>query len=94
MDTAGRLRQETKERTIYKEATGEFNFRLMRRGLNSHRLSSVTMTHEEKEHLGKLAMGVFIEASNHGKTFQEAMLSVYLTGLENGVEVFKSGASK
>ena len=61
-----------------------FDFRLMRRGLKSRTLTRITMPIETKECLGGLAASVFTEASNAGQTFQEALLAVYMTGLENG----------
>jgi len=62
----------------------EFDFRLMRRGMKPRSLDRVTVGIEAKECLGALAIDVFMCASNSGATFQEALLAVYLTGLENG----------
>ena len=62
----------------------DFDFRLMRRRLKPRDLDHVTMPPGAKEALGGHAIGVFTAASNAGATFQEAMLAVYLTGLENG----------
>jgi hypothetical protein len=62
----------------------EFDFRLMRRGMKPRNLERVNAEFEVKESLGKLAIDVFMCASNSGATFQEALLAVYLTGLENG----------
>ena len=61
-----------------------FDFRLMRRGMKPRTLTRLTMPIETKECLGGLATSVFMEASNAGQTFQEALLAVYMTGLENG----------
>lgn len=64
--------------------TDAFDFRLMRRGMKPRTLTRLTMPIETKECLGGLATSVFTEASNAGETFQEALLAVYVTGLENG----------
>jgi len=61
-----------------------FDFRLMRRGMKPRTLTRLTMPIETKQCLGGLATSVFTEASNAGQTFQEALLAVYMTGLENG----------
>jgi hypothetical protein len=61
-----------------------FDFRLMRRGMKPRTLTRLTMPLGTKECLGGLATSVFTEASNAGQTFQEALLAVYMTGLENG----------
>ena len=67
-----------------KQVPDTFDFRLMRRGLLPRTLTRLIMPFETKECLGKLASSVFTEASNAGQTFQEALLAVYMTGLENG----------
>jgi hypothetical protein len=47
-----------------------------------------------KEHLGNLAFDVFTRASNTGCAFHEAILSVYLTGLENGMQAERESGRK
>lgn len=61
-----------------------FDLRLMRRGMRPATMERIKMPHGLKEDLGELAIDVFTAASNAGQTFQEALLAVYLTGLENG----------
>ena len=64
--------------------TKEFDFRLMRRGLKPHNLDRAQINADDKCALGSVAVDVFMCASNAGATFQEALLAVYLTGVENG----------
>ena len=61
-----------------------FDLRLMRRGMRPSSLERIKLPPGLKEDLGELAIDVFTAASNAGQTFQEALLAVYLTGLENG----------
>lgn len=61
-----------------------FDFRLMRRGMRPATMERIKMPHGLKEDIGAIAIDVFTAASNAGQTFQEALLAVYLTGLENG----------
>ena len=62
-----------------------FDFRLMRRGMRPRGLDRVVIGREMKESLGEVAVEVFTVASNAGQTFQEALLAVYLTGMENAL---------
>lgn len=72
-----------------------FDFRLMRRGMRPATMERIKLPPGLKEDLGELVINVFTAASNAGQTFQEALLAVYLTGLENGhaasQEAFKDG---
>lgn len=60
-----------------------FDLRLMRRGMKPRDLDRIHIPPDTKECLGEIAVGVFTSASNAGNTFQEALLAVYLTGLQN-----------
>jgi len=62
----------------------KFDFRLQRRGLVPRSTEKITLPEGAKEHLGALALDIFIHASNHGQVFQEALLAVYLSGLNHG----------
>jgi|694.fasta_scaffold133884_2 hypothetical protein len=61
------------------------DWQLMRRGMKPYGLDRVVMPDGMKGHLGNLAFDVFTKATNTGCAFHEAILSVYLTGLENGM---------
>ena len=71
-----------------------FDFRLMRRGMSPHGLEVARIGHENKEALGSIALGVFTAASNAGATFQEALLAVYITGIENGSSAQKESVNE
>jgi hypothetical protein len=62
----------------------ELDFRLMRRGMTPRNMQRGPIDHDLKDGLGRIALSVFIDCSNAGVPFQEALLAVYLTGLENG----------
>jgi hypothetical protein len=62
----------------------DFDFRLLRRGLIPISMESIKISAEEKKQYIDLALDIFVEASNHGQVFQEALLAVYLSGLNNG----------
>lgn len=62
----------------------DFDHRLRRRGLTPFNMDRVRIEPELKTALGKIAMDIFIDASNSGAAVQEAVLAVYLSGLENG----------
>ncbi len=61
-----------------------FDFRLMRRGMKPYKMDELMLGAEMKEDMGKLAMEIFIDASNSGCSFQEAILSVYISGVHHG----------
>lgn len=63
--------------------TRHFDFRLMRRGMKPRDLERIVLPKDMKEFLGELSVDVFTAASNAGLTFQEALLAVYLSGMEN-----------
>ena len=65
--------------------TADFSFRLARRGLRPASMDRLELPSGSKEHLGALALDIFIHASNHGQVFQESLLAVYLSGLNHGV---------
>ena len=71
-----------------------FDFRLMRRGMRPSTLERINLPPGAKEDLGELALDVFAAASNAGQTFQEALLAVYLTGLENGQAAAKEAKNE
>ena len=68
-----------------------FDFRLARRGLVPRSQERVKLTEGTKEHLGALALDIFTQASNHGQVFQEALLAVYLSGLNHGAAILSDG---
>jgi hypothetical protein len=48
------------------------------------RMSSMTIDDETKETVTALALSIFTDCVNGGKTFQDTILAVYLSGLQNG----------
>ena len=56
------------------------------RGLNRTPLemSSVVLDNETLEALTGIALSIFTDCANAGKTFQEALLAVYISGVEHG----------
>lgn len=47
-------------------------------------MSRIGLDDETKDRLTIVALSVFTDCVNGGKTFQDAILAVYMTGLENG----------
>lgn len=50
------------------------------------RMSSMAIDEETKDAVTALALSIFTDCINSGKTFQDTILAVYLSGLENGSE--------
>lgn len=48
-------------------------------------MTAVTMTHEQSEAMQKIALSIFADCSNRGLAFSDALVAVYLSGLEHGV---------
>jgi hypothetical protein len=48
------------------------------------RMTALELEHELKAGLTDIALSVFTDCVNSGKTLQDAILAVYLTGIENG----------
>lgn len=49
--------------------------------------SKALFTREQCHCATKIAVETFTAAVNHGSTFQDALLTIYLTGLENGATI-------
>jgi hypothetical protein len=47
-------------------------------------MSSVVLDNETLEALTGIALSIFTDCANAGKTFQEALLAVYISGVEHG----------
>jgi hypothetical protein len=47
-------------------------------------MSSVVLDHEILEALTGVALSIFTDCANAGKTFQDALLAVYISGVEHG----------
>lgn len=48
-------------------------------------MSAVTLTPEQSEVLQRIALSIFTDCSNRGVAFSDALMAVYLSGLEHGV---------
>ncbi len=62
-----------------------FDSRMMRRGRAPVKMSTVRLDPETKERLLSIVVGIFTDCSNVGVPFHEALLAVYISGLENGL---------
>ena len=47
-------------------------------------MKAMVMDHEMKAGLTEIALSIFTDCVNSGKTFQDSILAVYLSGIENG----------
>jgi hypothetical protein len=47
-------------------------------------MSSVVLDNETLEALTGIALSIFTDCANAGKPFQEALLAVYISGVEHG----------
>ena len=44
---------------------------------------------EEVEALTRIALGIFADMTNAGRSFQDALLAIYLSGLQHGVAALR-----
>jgi hypothetical protein len=49
-------------------------------------MTSLAMDAELRMGLEKIALGIFVDASNAGLPFQRALLAVYLSGIDHGAK--------
>ena len=49
-------------------------------------MSAIQVDDETKTRATEFALSIFTDCINSGKTFQDALLAIYLSGLENGIE--------
>lgn len=61
------------------------SIRALRGGRKPAGMSSVMLPRDSHEILTNLAIGVFVDCVNSGKSFQDAILAVYMTGAENAL---------
>lgn len=55
------------------------------RGLSTPiNMASITLTPEQSEAMQRIALGIFADCSNRGLAFSDALMAVYLSGLEHG----------
>ena len=59
-------------------------------GVRPHGMTLKRLTQDESRFLQQQAIGIFIAMTNAGRTFQDALAAIYLSGIEHGV----SGANK
>ena len=52
-------------------------------------MTAIAIKDELKHDITKIALSIFSDCVNQGKTFQDAILAVYLSGMENGIEANK-----
>lgn len=57
------------------------------------RMSSVSIDDDTKVAVTEIALSIFTDCINSGKTFQDSILAIYLSGLENGIEANNENAS-
>lgn len=52
-------------------------------------LDSIIITHDQRVTVQGIALDVFTRCVNSGRTLQEALASIYLTGLQHGTSAEK-----
>ena len=52
-------------------------------------MSRIRLDHEQNEVLQRVSMEIFVDCTNVGVPFQEAITAVYLSGLNHGSEIRK-----
>jgi len=60
------------------------HFSLMNKTRVPHEMTALNVSHEHKAALTKVALDIFVDASNVGVAFQNAILAVYLSGIDCG----------
>lgn len=63
------------------------HFSLQNRRRLPHNMDRVSMPHEDKAALTKVALAIFADCVNVAVPFQEALLAVYLSGLQHGAAI-------
>lgn len=48
-------------------------------------MTSVSMPHEQSLAMQQIALDIFADCSNRGLAFSDALMAVYLSGMEHGV---------
>ncbi len=56
-------------------------------------MSCMEIDEDTKMAVTEIALSIFTDCINSGKTFQDAILAIYLSGLENGAEASKENAT-
>lgn len=54
-----------------------------------HKMDSLKMTGQEREEISRIANSIFTSCANVGLSFQETIMSIYLSGLEHGTHITK-----
>ena len=54
-----------------------------------HGMDCVGLSHEQTEGLANIVLPIFADCSNVGLGFQDALVAVYLSGLNHGMEAQK-----
>ena len=52
-------------------------------------MSAVSVDPETLEGLTEIALSIFTDCVNGGRTLQDALLAIYLSGMENAIEAQK-----
>ena len=52
-------------------------------------MTRTTMPEDQREFLDNYAISIFTDCVNAGHTFQAALSAIYLSGLQNGLELAK-----
>ncbi len=60
--------------------------------INPRNMQRLPCTHDQSAALMNVALEMFADVCNSGHTFQEALVAVYLSGLNHGAELTKEGA--
>jgi hypothetical protein len=57
-------------------------------------MASITLDDGLRFDITNIALSIFTDCVNSGKTFQDAILAVYLSGLENGIEASRDAGDR
>lgn len=61
-------------------------------GLLPRGMTRTRLTEEQAYFLDRFALSIFTDCVNAGRTFQEAITAVYLSGMENGIAAINGAA--
>lgn len=55
-------------------------------------MDSIRIPHETRAALSKVALDIFTDMTNVNRSFQDALLAIYLSGLAHGSDIAREGA--
>lgn len=65
---------------------------VIRRGrISPNRMDRITIPDEMREALTRITISIFTDMSNANQSFQDALLAIYLSGLQHGQAITSEG---